>query len=86
MNKMKKIIMISVALLLFAPCGFAVSLTLPTAFADHMVPPRGQAVPVWGTASSEAKDMAGLKPEIATRLRFKLGKWQKSCEQNLKDL
>ena len=86
MKKMKKIIMISVALLLFAPCGFAVSWTLPTAFADHRVLQRGQAVPVWGTASSEAEDIADQKPEIATRLRCKLGKWQKSCEQSLKDL
>ena len=76
MENMKKIFMISVALLLFAPCGFAVSLTLPTAFADHMVLQRDQAVPVWGTASTEAEVTVEFAGQIKTTIAGYDGRWR----------
>ncbi|VGO18370.1 Ig-like domain-containing protein [Pontiella sulfatireligans] len=76
MKKIKNIIMISVALLLFAPCGFAGSLTLPTTFADHMVLQRDQAVPVWGTASSEAEVTVEFSGQIKTTIAEYDGRWR----------
>ena len=72
---MNKISLILIGLVLTATC-FALEITLPSIFADHMILQREQKVPVWGTADAGSTVevlFAGQKKTVVTN---EDGKWR----------
>lgn len=76
---MKKFLLLIVATLLTGSC-FAIELTLPAIFADHMVLQREQNVPVWGETQAGAEVQVSFAQQTQTTIADAAGHWRIDLE------